>query len=91
MSDPIVMSDQGILALIIAASSGLGSIVFFLFKNIKDSMTQLLNKTEGFVKEVAAIREDQAIKTTVLSYMQKELEIIKTQCWKCRDREIKSK
>lgn len=54
-------------------------------------MNQLLAKIESFVREVAAIREDQAIKTTVLSYMQKELETIKLQCWKCRDREIKNK
>lgn len=54
-------------------------------------MELLLSKIEGFVKEVAAIREDQAIKSTVLTYMQKELETIKMQCWKCRDREGKLK
>lgn len=85
------MSDQAVIALIVAVATGMGSIVFFLFKNIKDAMNQLLAKIESFVREVAAIREDQAIKTTVLSYMQKELETIKLQCWKCRDREIKNK
>lgn len=86
-----MMSDQGIIALIISVAAGMGSLVFFLFKNIKDGMELLLSKIEGFVKEVAAIREDQAIKSTVLTYMQKELETIKVQCWKCRDREGKLK
>lgn len=85
------MSDQAIIALVIAVAGGMGSIVFFLFKNIKDAMNQLLSKIEGFVREVAAIREDQAIKNTVLSYMQKELETIKLQCWKCREFSLKDK
>lgn len=81
------MSDQAVIALIVAVAGGMGALVFFLFKNIKDAMGQLLAKIEGFVKEVAAIREDQAIKTTVITYMQRELETIKAQCWKCWERE----
>lgn len=77
------MSDQAIIALICSIAAGLGAMVFFLFRNIKESMTQLLNKIETFVKELSQIREDAAIKTTVISYMQKELESIKARCWKC--------
>lgn len=85
------MSDQAIIALVIALAAGMGSIVFFLFKNIKDAMNQLLSKIDTFVAAVSAMREDQAIKTTVLAYMQKELEIMKKNCWKCRERDDKYK
>lgn len=79
------MSDQAIIALVVGVAGGMGALVFFLFKNIKDSMNALLGKIDTFVKEVASIREEQAIKSTVLTYMQKELEIVKAQCWRCRE------
>ena len=83
-----MMSDQAIIALVIAVAGGMGMFTLVLFSNIKKATAELLSKMEGFVKEVSLVREEQAIKSTVLTYIQRELDEIKLQCAKCRDREL---
>lgn len=84
------MSDQAIIALVCAVAAGIGGLVYFLMGNIKTTLenatNDMLKKIEKFVDELAEVKEVVAVKSTMLDYMQREIEAIKKQCWQCEQR-----
>jgi cell shape-determining protein MreC len=84
------MSDQAIIALVCAVAAGIGSLVYFLMGNIKsaleDATDDMIRKIEKFVDELAKVKENVAVKSTMLDYMQTEIEGIKRHCYQCEQR-----
>lgn len=84
------MSDQAIIALVCAVAAGIGGLVYFLMGNIKvtleNATNDMLKKIEKFIDELAEVKENVAVKSTMLDYMQREIEAIKKQCWVCEQR-----
>jgi hypothetical protein len=84
------MTDQGIVALIGLVASGILGLVYFMMSSIKSTLKQstdeMLSKIERFIEELAEVKETVAVKSTMLDYMQREIEVIKKQCWKCAER-----
>lgn len=84
------MTDQGIVALIGLVASGILGLVYFMMSSIKSTLKQstdeMLTKIERFIEELAEVKETVAVKSTMLDYMQREIEVIKKQCWKCAER-----
>ena len=87
------MTDQGIVALIGLVASGILGLVYFMMSSIKVTLKQstdeMLTKIEKFIEELAEVKETVAVKSTMLDYMQREIEVIKKQCWKCSERHNK--
>lgn len=84
------MSDQAIIGLMCAVAAGISGLVYFLMGNIKTTLenatNDMLKKIEKFVDELAEVKEVVAVKSTMLDYMQREIEAIKKQCWQCEQR-----
>lgn len=82
------MSDQAIIALVVAVAGGIGSLVYFLMSNIKSELRaatdEMIVKIEKFVDELGALSEKVAVKSTMLDYVQREVEELKKQCWQCQ-------
>lgn len=87
------MTDQGIIGLIGLVASGIVGLVYFMMNSIKSTLKQstdeMLSKIEKFIEELGEIKEVVAVKSTMLDYMQREIEVIKKQCWQCKDRHNK--
>jgi predicted PurR-regulated permease PerM len=92
------MSDQAIIGLVLSAFGAIGILVFYLITSIKtqlDATTKaiedrlkenndaMIKKIEKFVDELGEVKEAIAVKSTMLDYMQREIETIKSNCWKC--------
>jgi predicted PurR-regulated permease PerM len=92
------MSDQAIISLIIAAFGAIGILVFYLISSIRTQLEEttkaielslkenndvMIKKIEKFVDELSEVKEAIAVKSTMLDYMQREIETIKANCWKC--------
>lgn len=81
------MSDQAIVALIGLAFGAISTLTYYLFSSIKVTIeknnAEILKKIEKFVDELAEVKELIAVKSTMLDYMQREIETIKSNCWKC--------
>lgn len=89
------MSDQAIIALVCGVAAGIGSLVYFLMGNIKsaleDATDDMIKKIEKFVDELAKVKENVAVKSTMLDYMQTEIEGIKRHCYQCEQRNLDKK
>lgn len=83
------MSDQAIIALIGLVSSGLGGLIYFLMASIKNTLKEavddMMKKIDTFIKQLADVKESVAVKSTMLDYLQRELEEVKKQCWECQN------
>lgn len=82
------MSVESTIALIGLVGSGLAGLIYFLMSSIKTTLREAVNdmmkKIDAFVRELAEVKENVAVKSTMLDYMQREIEAIKKQCWKCQ-------
>ena len=82
------MSDQAIIALISLVGGGLAGLIYFLMSSIKSTLREAVNdmmkKIDTFIKELADVKETVAVKSTMLDYMQREIDGIKNQCWQCQ-------
>lgn len=88
------MSAEAIIALIGIITSGIAGLIYFLMSSInntlKDAIDDITNKIDKFIKELSEVKETVAVKSTMLDYMQREIESIKKQCWECQsERKIK--
>lgn len=81
------MTDQAIIALIGLAFGAIATLTYYLFSSIKVTIEknndEILKKIEKFVDELSEVKELIAVKSTMLDYMQREIETIKSNCWKC--------
>jgi predicted PurR-regulated permease PerM len=92
------MSDQAIIGLVVAAFGAIGTLVYYLITSIKTQLDEttkaienrlkenndvMIKKIEKFVDELSEVKEAIAVKSTMLDYMQREIETIKSNCWKC--------
>lgn len=84
------MDAQAVVALVALVASGIISLVYFMMNSIKSTLKQstdeMLSKIERFIEELAEVKETVAVKSTMLDYMQREIEVLKKQCWKCAER-----
>lgn len=79
--------------------SGLGTLIYYLISSIKaeiaansktvertlkENNDNMLKKIERFVEDLAETNEILAVKSTMLDYMSREIETIKSNCWKCK-------
>lgn len=75
------MSDQAIIALVMAVGTGISSFVYYLISNLKaslkDANDSVLRKMDSFVDELAKVRESLAVKSTVIDYIQRDVEAMK--------------
>lgn len=82
----------------LSAFSAIGILVFYLISSIKTQLDEttraiehrlkenndvMIKKIERFVDELSEVKEAIAVKSTMLDYMQREIETIKGNCWKC--------
>jgi len=85
------LSDQAIIGLIVAVTGGICTLIYYLMSAIrttlKDAIETMLEKIEKFVQDLSKVKEDVAVKSTMLDYMQREIEGIKKNCWKCNNRD----
>lgn len=83
------MNATEVIALIGLVSTGIAGLIYFLTANIKatlkDAIGDMLKKIEAFIKELQEVKETVAVKSTMLDYMQREIEAIKKQCWQCQN------
>lgn len=88
------MSDQAIVALVMAVAGGIGTLIYYLLNSVKRSLDHSLeNMTaniNGFIekmaREMATLREQAAVRSTMMDYLGKELEEVKRQCRKCLEK-----
>jgi carbon starvation protein CstA len=84
------MDAQAIVAMMTMVASGIIGIVYFMMNSIKSTLKQttdeMISKIDKFVEDLAEVKETVAVKSTMLDYMQREIEVIKKQCWKCAER-----
>jgi len=82
------MTDQAIVALISLVGGGLAGLIYFLMSSIKttlrEAVADMMKKIDAFIRELAEVKETVAVKSTMLDYMQREIEGIKKQCWQCQ-------
>lgn len=82
------MSAEATIALIGIVTSGLAGLIYFLMSNIKttlkEAIADMMGKLDLFIKELHVVKEQVAVKSTMLDYMQREIEGIKKQCWQCQ-------
>lgn len=75
------MSDQAIIALVMAVGTGISSFVYYLISNLKSSLrdanNSMLRKMDSFVDELSKVRESLAVKSTVIDYIQRDVEAMK--------------
>lgn len=75
------MSDQAIIALVMAVGTGISSFVYYLISNLKaalhDANESVLNKMDKFVDELGKVRESLAVKSTVIDFIQRDVETMK--------------
>lgn len=87
------MDAQAVVAMMTMVASGIIGIVYFMMNSIKSTLKQttdeMLSKIDKFVEDLGEIKEVVAVKSTMLDYMQREIEVIKKQCWQCKDRHNK--
>jgi len=87
------MSDQAIIALVGLVSSALGTLIYYLMAGLKatlkESTGELSKKIESFVAELSKVKENAAVKSTIIEYMQKELGAVKKHCWSCSSHDKK--
>ena len=85
------MSDQGVIALVGLAFTAIATMSWYLFGSIKVTIEKnnadMLKKIEKFVDELNEVKELIAVKSTMLDYMQREIETIKSNCWKCNHKQ----
>jgi uncharacterized membrane protein YgaE (UPF0421/DUF939 family) len=95
------MSDQAIIGLVVALGSGISCLIYFLMSNVKYSLksatdewkiasTEILSNMKRFVDELAEVRENVAVKSTMLDYLQREVDAMKRQCFACHQGKKKS-
>lgn len=92
------MDSQSIIVLVLSAFGAIGILVFYLISAIKAQLDEttkaietslkennavMILKIEKFVEELSEVKEAIAVKSTMLDYMQREIETIKSNCWKC--------
>jgi hypothetical protein len=53
---------------------------------LESSTSTMLEKIEKFVHELAEVKEIVAVKATMLDYLQREVEVLKKQCWECQQK-----
>lgn len=89
------MSVESTIALIGLVGSGLAGLIYFLMSSIKTTLREAVNdmmrKIDAFIKELAEVKETVAVKSTMLDYMQREIEGIKKQCWQCQHEQKKDR
>ena len=89
------MSAEATIALIGIVTSGLAGLIYFLMSNIKatlkEAITDIIKKLDAFIEELHIVKETVAVKSTMLDYMQREIEAIKKQCWQCQQDKMKDK
>jgi hypothetical protein len=83
------MSAEATIALIGIVTSGLAGLIYFLMSSIKSTLKEaiadMMKKLDAFIEELHVVKETVAVKSTMLDYMQREIESIKKQCWQCQN------
>lgn len=92
------MSDEAVIGLVLSAFGAIGILVFYLISSIKTQLDEttraienrlkennavMILKIEKFVEELSEVKEAIAVKSTMLDYISREIETIKSNCWKC--------
>jgi cell shape-determining protein MreC len=89
------MSVEATITLIGLVGSALAGLIYFLMSSIKTTLREAVNdmmrKIDAFIKELAEVKETVAVKSTMLDYMQREIEGIKKQCWQCQHEQKKDR
>ncbi len=81
------MSSEAIVGLVVASAAGLATLIYYLLSSVKksldDAVAGIMVQLKELVKDWAIIKQDIAVKSTVIEYMTKEIESIKKNCWRC--------
>ena len=87
----VSMSDAAIIGLVIGVAGGIATLIYYLLGSVKKSLDEaivgMMAQLRDLVKDWAMIKQDIAVKGTMIEYMGKELESIKKNCWRCKPKD----